>query len=460
MTRAGNTEDQDPLIAENDADEELRPKRPRRGGERAGDTKKNETALVVGLVTGRQTKKQAEEYLEELVRLADTAGAVVTGSILQERERMSAATFIGSGKAKQIGERVADEKINMVIFDDDLSPVQIRNLEKNISCKIIDRSGLILDIFASRAKSKEAMTQVELAQLQYMLPRLTRQWTHLSKQYGGVGTKGPGETQIESDRRAIRTRIGLLKKKLEGIELERKVQRKRRADLTRVALVGYTNAGKSTLLKLFSNADVLIEDRLFATLDTTVRNVSLTSGKKILLSDTVGFIRKLPPQLVASFKSTLNEVVESDLLLHVVDVSHPQFLEHIEVVQQTLEELNVADKPTIIVFNKIDAVQDRSLLREVAEKFKPSVAISAARNINVSGLMTLIQNMLNEDSIVEEVSISQADYRTITRLHEVVEIIDKSYEENMIHVRYRIKVDQRDRVKKILGKTRRKTVGR
>jgi GTP-binding protein HflX len=428
------------------------PKRPRRGDTRSEDTGKNETAVVVGLVTGRQTKQQALEYLEELKRLADTAGADVRHAILQERERMSAATFVGSGKAKEIGELVANEKINLVIFDDDLSAVQIRNLEKSIKCKIIDRSGLILDIFASRAKSKEAMTQVELAQLQYMLPRLTRQWTHLSKQFGGVGTKGPGETQIESDRRAIRKRISLLKEKLQGIELERNVQRKRRADLVRVALVGYTNAGKSTLLKLFSNADVLVEDRLFATLDTTVRSVTLESGKQILLSDTVGFIRKLPPQLVASFKSTLNEVVESDLLLHVVDISHPQFLEHIEVVRQTLEELKVADKPTICVFNKIDAVEDRSMVHEIAEKFKPSVIISAARNINVSELVVLIENMLNEDSVIEEITVSQADYRTVARLHEEVEIIEKSYEDNSVHIRYRVSMNHRDRVRKILGK--------
>jgi GTPase len=428
------------------------PKRPRRGLTRSEDTGKNETAVVVGLVTGRQTKQQALEYLEELKRLADTAGADVRHAILQERERMSAATFVGSGKAKEIGELVADEKINLVIFDDDLSAVQIRNLEKSIKCKIIDRSGLILDIFASRAKSKEAMTQVELAQLQYMLPRLTRQWTHLSKQFGGVGTKGPGETQIESDRRAIRKRISLLKEKLQGIELERIVQRKRRADLVRVALVGYTNAGKSTLLKLFSNADVLVEDRLFATLDTTVRNVTLESGKQILLSDTVGFIRKLPPQLVASFKSTLNEVVESDLLLHVVDISHPQFLEHIDVVRQTLEELKVADKPTICVFNKIDAVEDRSMVHEIAEKFKPSVIISAARNINVSELVVLIENMLNEDSVIEEITVSQAEYRTVARLHDEVEIIEKRYEDNFVHIRYRVSMNHRDRVRKILGK--------
>jgi GTP-binding protein HflX len=438
-----------------DKEEEIpveRPIRQPRGTTRSEDTKKNETAVVVGLVTGRQTKKQAEEYLEELTRLADTAGADVRHAILQERERMSAATFVGSGKAKEIGELVADEKINMVIFDDDLSPVQIRNLEKNIKCKIIDRSGLILDIFAFRAKSKEAMTQVELAQLQYMLPRLTRQWTHLSKQFGGVGTKGPGETQIESDRRAIRKRISLLKEKLGDIELERDVQRKRRTDLVRVALVGYTNAGKSTLLKLFSNADVLVEDRLFATLDTTVRNVTFPSGKKILLSDTVGFIRKLPPQLVASFRSTLNEVVESDLLLHVVDISHPQFLEQIEVVLKTLEELKVADKPMIFVLNKIDAVTDRSAVREISERFKPSVIISAARNINVSELVTLIENILNEDSVIEEITISQANYRTIARLHDEVEIFDKQYEDNLVHIRYRVNINHRERVKKILGK--------
>ncbi|MFI5251127.1 MAG: GTPase HflX [Bacteroidota bacterium] len=433
-----------------DSIETLKPER--REIARSKDTAKPETAIVVGLVRRKQTREHAEEYLEELKRLADTAGAAVQHMILQERDRMDAATFIGSGKAREIGELVADENISMVIFDDDLSPVQIRNLEKHIKCKIIDRSGLILDIFAFRAKSKEAMTQVELAQLQYMLPRLTRQWTHLSKQFGGVGTKGPGETQIESDRRAIRKRISLLKEKLHGIELERNVQRNRRSDLVRVALVGYTNAGKSTLLKLFSNADVLVEDRLFATLDTTVRKVSLSSGKKILLSDTVGFIRKLPTTLVASFKSTLTEVIEADLLLHVVDVSHPQFTEHIEVVRQTLEELKVADKPTIFVFNKIDAVADRSAVQDITTRYNPSVIISAARNINVSGLVAMIENILNEDSIIEEITIPQSEYKTIARLHGEVEIINKTYEGNCVHIQYRVNINHRDRVKKLLGK--------
>ncbi|MBU2472122.1 MAG: GTPase HflX, partial [Bacteroidetes bacterium] len=301
--------------------------------------KPQERSIVVAVKLPFTGRSQVEDYLEELVLLADTAGSDIIHRIIQERDRIESSTFIGSGKANEIAKIVEDDKIDLVIFNDDLSQRQVRNLEKIIKCKIVDRSGLILDIFASRAKSKEAMTQVELAQLQYLMTRLTRQWTHLSKQYGGIGTKGPGETQIETDRRAIRTRIKLLKDKLHTIEKEREVQRKGRKYFTRVALVGYTNAGKSTLMNTLSSSDVFVEDRLFATLDTTVRTIKLPHSQTVLLSDTVGFIRKLPPHLIASFKSTLAEVTEADILLHVVDVSHPLFEEHIKTVESTIEEL-------------------------------------------------------------------------------------------------------------------------
>lgn len=420
------------------------------------DTSDREDAIIVGVITQKASKEQVEEYLDELVLLADTAGADVRHKITQERTRISSATFIGSGKAKEIGELVEEEKIDLVIFDDDLSPVQIRNLEKSIKCKLLDRSGLILDIFATRAKTKEAMTQVELAQLQYLLPRLTRQWTHLSKQYGGVGTKGPGETQIETDRRAIRTRLSHLKEKLARINKEREVQRTGRADHARVAMVGYTNAGKSTLLKHLSGADVFIEDRLFATLDTTVRKVELTGSKTILLSDTVGFIRKLPSHLVASFRSTLAEAAEADILLHVIDISHPYFEDHIAVVNATLDELNAAGKPTIYVFNKIDRLKDRSIVKELSEKYSPSAFISAERGINMSALTEELLKLLSEDAQEQTLTLEQSDYGTIAKLHEFAEILNTEYEGNTITVKFRISPRNSEQLLKLLGSKKRK----
>ena len=416
------------------------------------ETNKHETAIVVGIINKNFHRTQVDEYLDELVLLADTAGAETVHKITQERDRMDSATFIGSGKAKEIGEIVEREKINLVIFDDDLSPVQVRNLEKDIKCKILDRSGLILDIFASRAKTKEAMTQVELAQLQYFLTRLTRQWTHLSKQYGGVGTKGPGEQQIETDRRAIRSRISHLKKKLEGISREREVQRRGRKEHTRVAMVGYTNAGKSTLLKLLSGADVLIEDRLFATLDTTVRMVELSAVHKILLSDTVGFIRKLPPHLIASFKSTLAETTEADILLQVVDISHPKFTEQMAVVNDTLEELNTAGKPMIYVFNKIDKLGDRSIVQELSKEYPSSVFISAERGINISNLQKKLLELIDSGTREYNMIIKQSDYGTIAKLHEIAEILSQDYEDDSIMIKFKINQKNTDKLKKLLGK--------
>lgn len=416
------------------------------------ETSRRESAIIVAVMTGRAKRADIKEHLDELILLADTAGVSVRHTIIQERDHIDPATFIGSGKAEEIGNLVSEEKTDLVIFDDDLSPVQLRNLEKYIPCKIIDRSGLILDIFASRAKTKEAMTQVELAQLQYFLPRLTRQWTHLSKQYGGVGTKGPGEQQIETDRRAIRTRLSHLKEKLKQISKEREVQRKGRKELQRVALVGYTNAGKSTLLRLFSGADVLIENRLFATLDTTVRRVMLTPTKKILLSDTVGFIRKLPPHLIASFRSTLAETAEADILLHVVDISQPSFDDHIATVNETLENLNAAGKPTIFVFNKIDVLKDRSIITELSRTYQPSVFISAERGINISDLKTKLLELLEQDSTEQTITMKQSDYRTIAKLHEFAEIIKEEYEDNSVTVRFRVSQKNMEQLKKLLGR--------
>ena len=306
--------------------------------------------MLVALDTKEFRKEVVEEHLAELEELADTAGAETVFKIIQSKARKDSAFYIGKGKAEELAQLVELNEINIIIFDDDLTPVQVRNLSDLFKRKVIDRSGLILDIFASRAKSKEAKTQVELAQLQYLLPRLTRAWTHLSKQYGGIGTKGPGETQIETDRRIIRTRISHLKEKLSQIESHRTTQSAGRKNSTRIAIAGYTNAGKSTLFNILTSADVFAEDKLFATLDSTTRNLDVHDTEKILISDTVGFIRKLPPQLVASFKSTLSEVREADIIFHVIDASHPFYEDHLNVVEETLKEFGSKDKKIVKSF--------------------------------------------------------------------------------------------------------------
>lgn len=314
-----------------------------------------ERAVTVGLITPEQPENKVNEYLDELEFLADTAGAEVVTRFTQKAENPNPRTFVGKGKLQEIKEYVEKNDIGMVIFDDDLSTKQIANIEKELQVKILDRSSLILDIFAKRAQTATAKTQVELAQYQYLLPRLTRMWTHLERQKGGIGMRGPGETQIETDRRIIQRRISWLKEQLADIDRQKTIQRKNRGKLTRVALVGYTNVGKSTLMNLLSKSEVFAENKLFATLDTTVRKVVI-DNLPFLLTDTVGFIRKLPTNLVESFKSTLDEVRDADLLVHVVDVSHPQFEEQIEVVNKTLAEIcGSGNKPMIVVFNKIDA---------------------------------------------------------------------------------------------------------
>ena len=313
-----------------------------------------ETCVLVGIITPEIKEETAHEYLDELEFLAETAGAITMNKFLQKLPMANPRTFVGTGKLEEIKVYVKEHGIELVIFDDELSPSQLRNIERELECKILDRNILILDIFASRARTSHAKTQVELAQLQYMLPRLTRMWTHLERQKGGIGLRGPGESQIESDRRIIQTRIALMKEKLREIDKQMAVQRSNRGQLVRVALVGYTNVGKSTLMNLLSKSDVFAENKLFATLDTTVRKVVI-HNLPFLLTDTVGFIRKLPHQLVESFKSTLDEVREADLLVHVLDISHENFEDHFEVVNETLSELDKTEKPVILVFNKIDA---------------------------------------------------------------------------------------------------------
>jgi GTP-binding protein HflX len=313
-----------------------------------------ERCVLVGVISSDITEEIAFDYISELEFLATTAGAITVTHFFQKLPYPNPKTYVGTGKLDEIKQFIEDNEINLVIFDDELSPSQLRNIERELGCKILDRTILILDIFASRARTSHAKTQVELAQLQYMLPRLTRMWTHLERQKGGIGMRGPGETQIETDRRIIQTRIALLKEKLREIDKQMFVQRSNRGQLVRVALVGYTNVGKSTLMNLLSKSEVFAENKLFATLDTTVRKVVI-NNLPFLLTDTVGFIRKLPHQLIESFKSTLDEVREADLLVHVLDISHPNFEDHFRVVNETLQEIDKEEKPTVLVFNKIDA---------------------------------------------------------------------------------------------------------
>ncbi len=331
-----------------------------------------EKAVLIGIVNREQNEEKVTEYLDELEFLTYTAGGEVIKRFVQRMDVANPKTLIGSGKMEEVEAFVKEHDIGSVIFDDELTPAQQRNIEKQLRCKIVDRTSLILDIFAQRAQTSYARTQVELAQYEYLLPRLTGLWTHLERQRGGIGMRGPGETEIETDRRIVRDRISLLKKKLVKIDRQMETQRGNRGALVRVALVGYTNVGKSTLMNLISKSDVFAENKLFATLDTTVRKVVI-GNLPFLLSDTVGFIRKLPTQLIESFKSTLDEVREADLLLHVVDISHPQFEEHIESVNKILDEINSADKNTIMVFNKIDlykhaVIEEDDLITEKTER--------------------------------------------------------------------------------------------
>ncbi len=330
-----------------------------------------EKVVLIGIVTQKQTEEQADEYLDELEFLTHTAGGEVVKRFVQKLEFPNPKTFLGTGKLEEVKTYILENEIGTAIFDDELAPSQLRNIEKVLNIKVLDRTNLILDIFAQRAQTSYAKTQVELAQCQYLLPRLTRMWTHLERQKGGIGLRGPGETEIETDRRIIRDKISLLKEKLIIIDKQMAVQRKNRGKMVRVALVGYTNVGKSTLMNVISKSEVFAENKLFATLDTTVRKVVIRNIP-FLLTDTVGFIRKLPTQLVESFKSTLDEVREADLLLHIVDISHPNFEDHIVSVETTLSEIKCNDKPTIMVFNKIDNYTHQTIDEDdlVAQKTK------------------------------------------------------------------------------------------
>lgn len=351
-----------------------------------------ENTIIVGVVNRDQNEAVVKDYLDELSFLSETAGGVVKKRFIQKLDSPNPKTFIGSGKISEIQIFNKKNDISSVIFDDELSPTQQGNLERILKCKIIDRTGLILDIFAQRAKTSYAKNQVELAQYQYLMPRLKGLWTHLERQKGGIGMRGPGETEIETDRRIVRDKISLLKNKLKNIDKQMSVQRGNRGSLVRVSLVGYTNVGKSTLMNIISKSNVFAEDKLFATLDTTVRKIVI-ENLPFLITDTVGFIRKLPTQLVESFKSTLNEITESDLILHIVDVSHPNFDDHIDSVNQILEQIKCAEKPSLLVYNKVDKLNEEELENfKFKENGEINLFISAQNKINIDELKIKLYN--------------------------------------------------------------------
>lgn len=377
----------------------------------------SEKAVLIGVITQHQDEAQSEEFLDELEFLTLTAGGVAVKRFVQKLEKPNPKTFLGTGKLEDVKAYIETHNIGTAIFDDELSPAQLRNIEKILDCKILDRTNLILDIFAQRAQTSSAKTQVELAQHQYLLPRLTRLWTHLDKQKGGIGMRGPGETEIETDRRIIRDKIALLKKKLVTIDKQMAVQRKNRGKMVRVALVGYTNVGKSTLMNVISKSDVFAENKLFATLDTTVRKVVI-KNIPFLMTDTVGFIRKLPTQLVESFKSTLDEVREADLLLHVVDISHPNFEDHIDSVNKILDEIKSADKPAMMIFNKIDAYTHETIDEDdlVTERTKAHYTLEDWKRTWMSDLQkeSIFISALNKDNLE---AFKDKVYEEVKKIH-------------------------------------------
>ena len=411
---------------------------------------KQEKALMVGVIHGEVDEATAYEHLEELELLAVTAGAEVVGQITQRLNKLNPKFLVGKGKADQIVGQAKELDAQLIIFDDDLSPAQAKNfMNLTDNLKVIDRSAIILDIFRQHAKSREAKTQVELAHLEYLLPRLTRQWTHLERQMGGIGTRaGMGETQIEIDRRLIRTRISKLKKELIKIDQERIIQSRGRQKFFRAALVGYTNAGKSTLMNALSDADVYVQDQLFATLDTTIRQVDINDSHQILLSDTVGFVRKLPHDLVASFRSTLKEVVDADLLLLVLDASSPQVLDHYNTIKNVLEEIAAGDKRNLIVLNKIDLVEDMQVLNQLKQSFPDAVMISALDKLRLDELLKSIQSIMDESFQTVEVDIPFTDGKTISEIQDDMDVLHREYYNE--GVRMTIKGPSR-KIQKILG---------
>ena len=408
-----------------------------------------ETALLVGLALSGTPTWEAEDSLDELARLVDTATLVVVDRVLQMQPRVSATYYIGKGKAHELKERSHELEADIIVFDNDLSPAQMRNLETLTGKRVLDRSAIVLDIFARHARTRTAMVQVELAQLEYLLPRLTRQWTHLSRQAGGgairgmgaAGVRGPGETQLEIDRRLIRNRIRSLRRELGRIGSQLETSRKGRGDLFRVALVGYTNAGKSTLMRALSGADVLVEDRLFATLDSTTRAVDLDGPCRILLTDTVGFIKRLPHHLLASFRATLEEAVEADLLLHVVDLSHPHCDLQMETVRGVLDELGIGDRLTLVVYNKIDRLARGDRVEPHAKAAVPrgaGVEVSAVSGAGLDDLRDRIRARCRRREVTLDLCIPHAEGRLLSQLHGHGEVIGRSYGAHEVRLRVRL----------------------
>ena len=419
------------------------------------EIRKSENAFLVGVLHGDQTTEVVKEHLSELKMLAETAGAKVVGQITQKLRKINPQYFIGKGKALQVIEQAKILNVKLIIFDDELNPGQVKNflrLAKNI--KIIDRNGLILDIFQKHAQTREAKTQVELAQLEYILPRLTRQWSHLERQMGGIGTlAGMGESQIEVDRRLIRQRISKLKKNLTYIEKERQTQSKRRKDEYRVALVGYTNAGKSTLMRALSGEDVFIQDQLFATLDTTIRKVQLDKYHFILLSDTVGFIRKLPHDLVASFRSTLLEVLESNLILVVLDAASDQVSEHLNTIDEVLKELGAERYEALIVLNKIDLISENGKMNYLKRKYPDAIMVSAKDQLRLDRLIAEMIKSMDGDYETVEITFSYDQGKELAKAQENVEVLERHYQNDSIRLKIK---GRRNRVNQIINQYQKK----
>ena len=411
---------------------------------------KNEKALLVGVIRPNLEKEVILDHLNELELLAKTAGAIVVAKITQKVAKINPSTFIGLGKAQQVINQAKELRVSIIIFDDELSPAQIKNYhQKSKKIKVIDRSGLILDIFKQNARTKESTTQVELAYLQYLLPRLTRQWTHLERQMGGIGTRaGMGETQIEVDRRIVRTRINKLKNELKNIEKERRIQGLKRKSEFRVSLVGYTNAGKSPLFKALTGSDVIVEDQLFATLDTTVRRLQIGRSHSILLSDTVGFIRKLPHNLVASFKSTLREVGESDLIIKVLDISSPHIDEHLQTIKKVLNDINASHVPAINVLNKVDLLPDANAITKLKRTFPGMLTISAARCLKLSDLKISIIQAIEDSYETVDVKFPYSDSKLISKIQDNVIVLERNYMNEYVKLKLR---GSKARINKILS---------
>ncbi len=414
---------------------------------------RSERVILVGMRRPRRPPSEVEEHLEELARLTETAGGTVVGSFVQEKPRRDPATAVGKGKVQEIAAAREELRSGLVIFDEDLTPAQVRNLERALEVTVLDRAGLILDIFARRARSREAKVQVELAQLRYLLPRLTRRWSHLERQVGGIGVRGVGETQLELDRRLVQQRIAHLVRDLSRIEGERRERRKRRvARTTKVALVGYTNAGKSTLLNRLTGADAGVEDRLFATLDPLVRQ-GKEAWSDFLFIDTVGFIRKLPPQLVASFRSTLEEARDADLLLHLVDLSHAGFEDQMKTTLQVLKETKLDDRPVVTVFNKVDRLPDGAAAQGARSLWPDALFISATRGDGLEDLRRAVEEALGEGTVLGQAALPPGAGSVIARIHSLAEVLGSRFVDGKVEIRYRARREEAGILARLIQKS-------